>query len=192
MVRARATKADTSKPLESRSRQEVAILLYDALSYFFRKRGYSVQSEVGVLPWGRARADIVALNMKREMIIGEIKSCWQDFHTDSKWHQYIEKCDKFYFIFPADVWEKEKHRILPEIEKYPSTGVYVVDLDRWYSDESIGYRSAGIRCVRNAKVHKLSDEVRLYMLTKLAYKGGVLDLSAYRGKKHGRKHREQR
>lgn len=57
------------------------------------------------------RADLIALNRKGEIIIIEIKSSTADFQVDTKWHEYKEYCDHFYFathpsvpmeIFPQD------------------------------------------------------------------------------------------
>lgn len=158
------------------SRLETAIFLFDAVSDYYRKKRYSVHSEVGVLPWGKCVADLVAFSMKQEIIIGEVKSCWQDFKTDTKWHNYIKKCDKYYFIFSKETWDKDSHRILPLIEPHNVVGVIVVDLDRWWSNNSIHYRRHAVRVVKNAKKDELDFETRLWMITKLAYKGGVVSV----------------
>ena len=57
------------------------------------------------LPGGR-RADLCGLCPKGEVVIVEIKSCWQDLASDTKWPEYRDYCDRFYFgvneIFPLE------------------------------------------------------------------------------------------
>lgn len=66
--------------------------------------------EVG-LPNDR-RADILAVGPKGEIHIVEVKSSVQDFKTDTKWREYREFCDYFYFAVMADFPED----ILPQDE----------------------------------------------------------------------------
>ncbi len=53
------------------------------------------------------RADLVALSDKGDVWIVEIKSCLDDYRADSKWHEYAEYCDRFYFAvdqdFPSEI-----------------------------------------------------------------------------------------
>lgn len=48
------------------------------------------------------RADIIALGPKGDMIIVEIKSSLADYQADSKWEDYLEFCDRFYFAVTSD------------------------------------------------------------------------------------------
>ena len=43
------------------------------------------------------RVDIMALGPKNEVHVFEIKSSLADFRADSKWEEYLEFCDRFYF-----------------------------------------------------------------------------------------------
>lgn len=78
--------------------------------------GYAVVPEV-VLASGR-RADLLAISIKGEIWIVEIKSSLADFRADSKWPEYREFCDRLLFavdrMFPAE--------ILPE-----DTGLIIAD-----------------------------------------------------------------
>ena len=70
-----------------------------------------------VLATGR-RADVAALHRTGLIWIIEIKSSVQDFRTDSKWHEYRDYCDAFFFAVPPDL----PRDILPE-----DTGLIVAD-----------------------------------------------------------------
>ena len=71
----------------------------------FEDRGAGCLLEF-TLKTGR-RADLVALFPDGQITIVEIKSSVADFRADSKWHHYLEYCDRFYFAvdetFPIDI-----------------------------------------------------------------------------------------
>ncbi|TDI58374.1 MAG: DNA repair protein MmcB-related protein [Alphaproteobacteria bacterium] len=48
------------------------------------------------------RADIAAINPKGQIAIVEIKSSLEDFQSDTKWQDYLEWGDQFYFAVPID------------------------------------------------------------------------------------------
>ncbi len=52
------------------------------------------------------RADIIAVTRTGEIVIVEVKSCLADFASDTKWPDYMDFCDRFYFAvdleFPQD------------------------------------------------------------------------------------------
>lgn len=64
------------------------------------------------------RADMVAIGPKGEIIIIEIKSSVADYQADSKWEDYLEFCDRFFFAVPAEF----PASLLPE-----NTGYIVAD-----------------------------------------------------------------
>lgn len=82
----------------------------------FAKLGLTSVTELP-LPNGR-RADIAGLTASGEIWIAEVKSCLDDFRVDSKWPDYLDYCDAFYFAvdpnFPA--------RLLPA-----TTGLIIAD-----------------------------------------------------------------
>ena len=57
---------------------------------FFSKKGYQVLSEFS-LP-NKRRVDIIAINLKKEIIIIEIKSKKKDLNYDKKWKSYLNYC----------------------------------------------------------------------------------------------------
>ena len=58
-------------------------------------QGFSIVPEL-TLKTGR-RADLTALSPKGDVWIIEIKSSLEDLRSDSKWRDYRDDCDQFYF-----------------------------------------------------------------------------------------------
>ena len=58
-------------------------------------KGYKVLSEFA-LP-NKKRVDIIAINLKKEIIIVEVKSNKNDIKLDKKWKNYLNYCNYFYF-----------------------------------------------------------------------------------------------
>jgi len=69
--------------------------------------GYASLSEV-TLANGR-RADVMAVGVKGEVIIVEVKSCLQDYASDRKWPEYAPYCDRFFFAVDCDF----PHHVIP-------------------------------------------------------------------------------
>ncbi len=92
------------------------------------------------------RADLIALNRKGEIIIFEIKSSIADFQTDSKWHEYKDYCDKFYFA---------THPGVP-IEIFPDKEGFI------FADEY------GCEILREAQLQKLNAATRKALTLRFA------------------------
>ena len=90
-------RADTGRP-------DTTLALTRGVARLMRDMGLAVIPEFK-LPCGR-RADLTGLGPKGEIVIVEIKSCWQDLAADTKWPEYRAWCDRFYFgvneIFPLE------------------------------------------------------------------------------------------
>jgi hypothetical protein len=48
------------------------------------------------------RADVMALSKDGEVWIVEVKSSVADYRSDSKWQDYLEFCDRYFFAVPLD------------------------------------------------------------------------------------------
>lgn len=87
------------------SRREIAEYLYRAAGKFFavENRHYTniTFKEVHLSPG--LRADVLNISAKDEVVILELKSCKEDFNSDSKWEKYLDYCDYFYFMCPTGV-----------------------------------------------------------------------------------------
>lgn len=81
-----------------------AIGLARGIARHFEAAGLSSLAEFTVKN-GR-RADVIALDQKGRFTIVEIKTSLADFRSDTKWQDYLEFCDFFYFAvdteFPRD------------------------------------------------------------------------------------------
>src|ERR1700740_2269525 len=78
--------------------------------------GYSPVLEF-TLPNGR-RLDVAAIGPGGEILGVEIKVALADLRGDSKWPEYLEYCDLFYFAIPPD---------FPVEHVPPETGLIVAD-----------------------------------------------------------------
>lgn len=92
------------------------------------------------------RADVVALSLKGDIWIVEIKSSLDDFRTDQKWPLYRDFSDRLYFAVKPDF----PREVLPE-----DAGLIVAD--RWGGD-----------IVRDAPEHRLVPARRKVMTLRFA------------------------
>jgi len=77
---------------------ETAAAIQRGVGRMLRGAGFASIFEVP-LANGR-RADVMAIGRKGEIWIVEMKSSPADYLSDSKWRDYLEFCDRFYFAIP--------------------------------------------------------------------------------------------
>jgi hypothetical protein len=70
------------------------------VSRLLQEEGYSPILEF-TLPNGR-RLDVAAIGPGGEMLGVEIKVALADLKGDTKWPEYLDYCDRFYFAIPPD------------------------------------------------------------------------------------------
>jgi hypothetical protein len=87
-------------PDEIHSRPEITAALARGVTRLLLDHGLSSLLEVP-LANGR-RADVMGLTASGEIWIVETKSCLEDFAVDSKWPDYLEYCDRFFFAVTED------------------------------------------------------------------------------------------
>lgn len=84
---------------------EAADTVVRGVSRLMHDRGETCLNEF-TLETGR-RVDLIALDRKGVFTVVEVKSSVADFRADSKWQDYLEFCDRFYFAvplnFPTDI-----------------------------------------------------------------------------------------
>ncbi len=103
-------------PPPDRRQSETALAIARGTARLLRSLGFSCISELP-LPSGR-RADLVALNVRGDIWIVEIKSSLEDLRADHKWQDYRAHCDRLFFAFTQDL----PCEIFPE-----DTGLIVAD-----------------------------------------------------------------
>ncbi|UTW58664.1 MmcB family DNA repair protein [Kordiimonas sp. SCSIO 12603] len=111
--------------------------------------GYAPVREV-VLKNNR-RVDILGLNKRGGLVVVEVKSGLSDFRSDTKWQEYLDYCEEFYFAvdqhFPIGVFNESTS--LPDI-----TGIIIADA---YGGEVL--REAASRKVNAARAKKLIQQM---------------------------------
>lgn len=97
--------AQKPKTFANSSRKEIAEALFGSIGKFFHlsdpRRTRVAFKEVHLSP--SLRADVLSMNWDDKVVIVEVKSSKEDFKTDSKWKDYLEYCDYFYFLCPEGV-----------------------------------------------------------------------------------------
>ncbi|MEO1491739.1 MAG: MmcB family DNA repair protein [Pseudomonadota bacterium] len=82
----------------------------------------------------RRRMDICALGPAGEIWCIEVKSSRADFMADSKWHEYLDWCDRLYFAVPDGFPEE----ILPAEHGLIRTDAYAAEVVRTAPDAKLG------------------------------------------------------
>ena len=78
-----------------------ALMIQRGVARLLRASRFAVLPEF-TLASGR-RADLMAINDTGEIWIVEIKSSPQDFHSDAKWPEYRDWCDRLFFAISTDM-----------------------------------------------------------------------------------------
>lgn len=145
---------------EPMTRLQVANTLKQAVVGYYAHLGFSCYEELGVVPWGKRRLDVFALNMKGTYIGVEVKSCLADYATDGKWTEYLEHVNKFYFCFSQRMYDKHQKRLKADCAEH-GAGIMV-----------LCEKSGRIRVVRNATRRTMDKQNKLRLLLKTAWRGG--------------------
>lgn len=99
-------------------RREITQGLVKATNSYLLKKGFAVYNEMAVVKWGRRRVDVIALNLRGEIVVGEVKSSPEDYYSDSKWMTYLEHCNRMHFVFTESVFSKLKAEIAPVLKQH--------------------------------------------------------------------------
>lgn len=164
MPRFRRKKAPVAKPKIAEdgklSRRDVTEKLHEAVKFYYVKMMYSVFREVGILRWGKARIDVLAIDLGARVIGIEVKSCLADYRTDKKWRSYLPYLNRMYMCFPKSVIES---RVFPEIKaELIAEGVGILTL----MDDGF------IKCILGAKHKRMSVVKKFQIYKRLAWREG--------------------
>jgi hypothetical protein len=130
-------------PVDGRQ-SETAAAVARGTARLLRSLGFACVGELP-LPSGR-RADLVALNVRGDIWIVEIKSSVEDLRADRKWEDYRAHCDRLFFAFTQAL----PSEIFPD-----NTGLIVAD-------------AYGAHMVCNAPEHRLPAPTRKLMMVRFA------------------------
>lgn len=143
------------------SRRTIADCLKQATMSYFLKKGFSCFAELGLNSWGKLRGDVVCLNLKGTIVLCEIKSSVQDYKTDRKWSNYLEYCNKMYFVMSEPVFLSLKEVLKTDLK---GTGVGVLILC-----PKTGY----LKSVMSAATVKMTGKNKRSMVIRMAWRGGT-------------------
>ncbi|WOL24353.1 hypothetical protein fHeYen902_007c [Yersinia phage fHe-Yen9-02] len=160
MVRGRGSvKCKPVADFVSMSRPDKTNFITESIVGYWNKKRYSCHVEFGLIKHGNLRADVWCLNTKSDIVITEVKSCWQDFNTDKKWHKYLPFAMRVYFAIDETLYASHGDRIIARIEEQ-GCGLIVV------------YRLGSARVMRRASRKIMKNETIAKMLIKAAWRGG--------------------
>jgi len=92
------------------------VLLARGVCRFLRQAGFATLTEFTLR--NRRRVDVIAIAEDGRIVVVEVKSSEADFRADTKWRDYLDFCDAFYFAVP----EEFPRHLIPE-----SCGLLVAD-----------------------------------------------------------------
>jgi hypothetical protein len=134
------------------------------IAYLVHKR-HAAFKELGLKDWGRRRADVVSLQMKkRTLTIVEVKSCHSDFKSDSKFEEYLPFCNVMYIAVPSESTWIEKYK--PRLKEL---GIGIMELNRYGS----------IHIKLNAKRRTMKKKVKYSLLVRLAWRCASFSLRTH-------------
>ena len=111
---------------------------------FLSLKGYKVLSEFA-LP-NKKRVDIIAINLKKKIIIVEVKSNKKNLKYDKKWKNYLNYCNYFYFACNDKLKDSEFSENIGIIQN----------------------NSNNIKIIRKSKYQKISENKKKQLIFKIA------------------------
>lgn len=165
--------------MSSASRRPITEALQLASQSYWLKKGYSCFKEIGVVAWGRRRADFIALNLRGDIVLCEIKSSVADYTADNKWHWYLEFCNRMMFVMLPDVFDKLRDRMARENVFKRGIGVLVLDPNTGY-----------LRSVKSTKYRPMTGKNKRIIITRLAWRNGVSKANSRRQRQYVETKRE--
>ncbi|MEO9467914.1 MmcB family DNA repair protein [Parasphingorhabdus sp.] len=103
----------------------------------FLRHDILVLSEVSLR--NRRRADLMGIDAKGQIVIVEIKVARGDLLGDSKWTEYLDYCDRFYWAVPMDFDRSplEREGFLPELSGVIVADAYDAEIVRQAATDSL-------------------------------------------------------
>ena len=142
------------------NRAFITSTLRQAVIHYYAHKRFSCYAELGVLPWGKRRLDVFAMNMKGRFVGVEIKSCLADYRTDLKWREYLEHVNKFYFCIPATLYDKIGDELRATCRAV-GAGIMILNA-----------LTGHIEIKLNARDRDMDRKNKIRLLLKVAWRGG--------------------
>jgi hypothetical protein len=140
------------------TRKEITRAMLEAVTSYFVHLKHGIYHEIGLLRWGRLRADVMTITLAGKITIIEVKSCAADFKTDNKYHRYLCHCHRMYIAVP-------NLRCLPPIARdtLKSHGIGVLTL------AANGY----LRVASRATHRPMKKSIKYEMLYRMAWRAAT-------------------
>jgi hypothetical protein len=167
-----AEQQQQQKDTQKQNRKDVTQTLKEAVISFWRHKRYSVHLELGLIAWGRLRADALALNLRSEIVLLEIKSSPADYLADKKWNSYVDYCNRMYFVVSHPTWEKLRPTLQSDLA---GTGIGVMVLS-----PKTGYLYVALK----AKWRPMKGVVKKDLVVRMACRAGIYDRNTRRVRRY--------
>ena len=139
-------------------RKTITQLLLKATIGYYVKKTHGVNVEVGVMPWGKRKVDLIAISTKGHIVIAEIKSGLADLKSDDKMHEYLPFCNQMVLVVSQDCYEKHKDYILERTGK--DIGVLILSRE-----------SGFLTSVKPARTRNMLPLDKRSIILRLAFRG---------------------
>lgn len=110
-----------SNQISAKDIETHAMLQDQGMKWLF-DQGYVTTSELSHKSY---RFDVIGFDNTGSITIIEAKASKEDFQRDTKWHNYLKYCNKFYFIFHEYELYYIKHELLAQIQER-GAGILIV------------------------------------------------------------------
>lgn len=141
----------------------------DAVVPYFLKKRMAIHAEVGLCRRGRYRADLLALDMRGNLTIVEIKGSVQDFRRDKKWQNYLKFSNRLYFAFNQITYDKVKESVPKGI------GIFVI---RKFHNKGTGKTRYTVSVKQKSQYRTLKQDVQFNLAVRLAFR--TADFNRYK------------
>ena len=136
--------------------------LKEAVSKYYIRKRMCIHFEVGLCKKGRLRADVVGLSMRGNLVGIEVKSGRSDFMRDSKWPQYTEYFNKFYFAMTLKTYEAVKAHI--------PKGIGIMVVTPRISTVTGRPLVGSVKAVQSARMRDVDPDIAKNMIIRMAFK----------------------
>lgn len=144
------------------NRKAITAAVTAAVSNYLQDAQYSVYEEISVEHGARRRADLLAIGKDHDVMLVEVKSCAQDFRSDTKWIEYLESCNRMYLAISRDFYKTDAGQEAAKGVAQKGVGLMTVCL-----------KTNKVKVKRTADYRHVDEQHMQLLLFHMAYRGGA-------------------
>lgn len=147
------------------SRKEITAALTKAANCYWAHKNYSCFNEMGIMAWGKYRADVLCLNLKKEIILLEVKSSVADYKTSiAKAETYRQYANRAYWVMTEELFEtlKETQR---DFWRETNFGVMVLC--------TVGANAGYLKIPVGCKWERMPKGYKAQIICRMAWRNGI-------------------